>query len=650
MRRRRNSARGSDTSSATSSDEDESDAGGHHRRMRMRMNGSEAETSPAPATAGAGSTSSSSDSRLAVPPTMSRSFARGGVVTNSGSGSGVAVARPTPIRTATTTTISSSSTASASAHSPFPTPSALSTLSALSASGSASPSASSGSARITSASASANTNNPAHNMLLDSPFPFTPNSHSHLANLSLRGRSKTAAPVSPITLASAAQKKHQNHVSRVATIMKRESRPFDDELAHESATMAFLNRINPSLEISIAARGSVSSSSPSSATRRNSMDTAFEATSFSHNHPHASNDINESPTNSSAVSPLPQHIHHHPLHATTTISPTDTNTLSLIDEALLETTVPLPRTIPIPNAHLKDPASYASHTSKLNPENSQIVYRQSYETASPILSPSANNAMMLSPVVRSSNKRKLSIGSEDRYEPYKRRAGSGIPHSPSANSIYMSPTAQPMSLPNSPSTHSWHHHHHLHSTHITVGGNGAGTSHYSSSNNGGVFAHPSQGASALAAAAAAAVASTSGGTQGSSSGTSTPMSGIQQPLLPGPVMGLMLSHHPYTILGGSPMMRRSTSASSVGSNGHSIFGGESSRTGGGGGGGGGGGAGGSGGTLQPPGSPRVGVVFGGGANVVVASPRAAAGAGGVPFGQLLNMGGAQDHLSKMSLS
>ncbi|KAJ3080107.1 hypothetical protein HDU99_009266 [Rhizoclosmatium hyalinum] len=128
------------------------------------------------------------------------------------------------------------------------------------------------------------------------------------------------------------------------------------------------------------------------------------------------------------------------------------------------------------------------------------------------------------------------------------------------------------------------------------------------------------------------------------------MQGIQQPLLPGPVMGLMLSGHM-----GSPMMRRSTSASSAGSmagdrnistpsaSGVSIFGSNA---------------------TVPPGSPRVGVVFGGGANVVVASPRgsmhvASGGgavtpnantSGGSQFGQLLNMGGAQDHLSKMSLS
>lgn len=54
-------------------------------------------------------------------------------------------------------------------------------------------------------------------------------------------------------------------------------------------------------------------------------------------------------------------------------SPTEATNLGL-DEVLLETTVPLPRTIPIPNAHAKDPASYASHTSKLNPENSVTLW------------------------------------------------------------------------------------------------------------------------------------------------------------------------------------------------------------------------------------------------------------------------------------
>ncbi|KAJ3016833.1 UNVERIFIED_CONTAM: hypothetical protein HDU68_012008 [Siphonaria sp. JEL0065] len=140
-------------------------------------------------------------------------------------------------------------------------------------------------------------------------------------------------------------------------------------------------------------------------------------------------------------------------------------------------------------------------------------------------------------------------------------------------------------------------------------------------------------------------------------------------------MGLMLSGYM-----GSPMMRRSTSASSAGS-----MADRSER------GGGVPGTGSSSGCAgNTPGSPRIGIVFGGGANVVVgASPRGSngfvvagflgsnnggdgggssggtglgvngggfqgrQGGGTAPvtqFGQLLNMGGAQDHLPKMSLS
>ncbi|KAJ3006207.1 UNVERIFIED_CONTAM: hypothetical protein HDU68_004212, partial [Siphonaria sp. JEL0065] len=285
-----------------------------------------------------------------------------------------------------------------------------------------------------------------------------------------------------------------------------------------------------------------------------------------------------------------------------------------------------------------------------------------------------------------------SIGSEDRYEPYKRRANSGISTSPSA--MFMSPTTQPMSIPNSPSV-SWIQPPPAPNTSSTPTDKNPATAKHSTatttSNSGGSTPmtistpihlnppiyppdhhhHPLPHHRHHA---------THRDHQNSFSSTmsssSQAMTGIQQPLLPGPVMGLMLSGYM-----GSPMMRRSTSASSAGSmadrserGGISIFGTGGSN----------------GGPGNTPGSPRIGVVFGGGANVVVgASPRGnngfvvsgflgnnngsggggggGGGSGGTglgvnvggfqsgtppvsQFGQLLNMGGAQDHLSKMSLS
>ncbi|KAJ3071057.1 hypothetical protein HDU98_005879 [Podochytrium sp. JEL0797] len=348
-------------------------------------------------------------------------------------------------------------------------------------------------------------------------------------------------------------------MSRIATLLRKETTHVDEELAHEHATMNFLSRIHPSLL-----------------------------------------DLKE------PVSPTAQ--------------PKTPHLALTVDEALLDPdSVPaLPRTLPIPISHVKDPASYASHTSKLNPENNYLMYRQPYENASPIMSPSTQTAMLLSPGVGNKNKRKLSIDSEGgRYDlsfyhnpTSKRRTNStsistAIATSSPNTSMYLSPQTQPMSLPTSPSWRTTPH-----------------QQPFGSANN----PHP------------AATTPTQG------------MTGVVsvagQPLLPGPVMGLM------NVYMGSPMMRRSTSASSTGSQmagvvsgggGVSIFGGA------------------SGGATQamPPGSPRVGVVFGGGANVVVASPRGGGGGGvvGTPtslvanqFGQLLNMGGAQDHLSKMSLS
>ncbi|KAJ3236361.1 hypothetical protein HDU81_010852 [Chytriomyces hyalinus] len=380
-------------------------------------------------------------------------------------------------------------------------------------------------------------------------------------------------PSSPMDVVSL--KKHPSSFSRVATLIKREARPFDEELAHESATMAFLNRINPTLELAAELNSGIATDS-------------------------------------------------------TNISPSDSVCLGRLDEVILETTVPLPRTIPIPIAHLRDPASYASHTSKLNPENNSLMYRQPYETASPILSPNTHSAMMLSPVVGRSAKRKMSIGSEDRYEPYKRR----IPASPStSNTMFMSPTTQPMSLPNSPSTMSWSH---------------GGIVNSTSALGRDLFAHPAASSSSNTATNSS-VAGGSGSVHSSNSGPATPMNVTQQqPLLPAPVLGLKQTHHSGMMMLSSPMMRRSTSASSAGSNGHSMF--MNGDRSGGANFGGGSSAGGSA-LAHPPGSPRVGVVFGGGANVVVASPRGTGGVGSAgQFGQLLNMGGTQDHLSKMKMA
>ncbi|KAI9339986.1 hypothetical protein BDR26DRAFT_372729 [Obelidium mucronatum] len=198
-----------------------------------------------------------------------------------------------------------------------------------------------------------------------------------------------------------------NSMSRVATLMRRESRPFDDELAHESATMAFLNRITPVL-LDNPAQDSPPAAPPVAV---------------------AEPDLAPPPPTLALAAPV------------------DPASLGLSAEEI-EAIPQLPRTIPIPISHLKDPASYASHTSKLNPENNLSIYRPQYDTASPIMSPNTHTSMILSPIV-GKNKRKLSIGSEDRYEPYKRRANSGMPPSPSA--MFMSPTTQPMSLPSSPS-------------------------------------------------------------------------------------------------------------------------------------------------------------------------------------------------------
>ncbi|TPX66350.1 hypothetical protein SpCBS45565_g04521 [Spizellomyces sp. 'palustris'] len=119
--------------------------------------------------------------------------------------------------------------------------------------------------------------------------------------------------------------------------------------------------------------------------------------------------------------------------------------------------VPVPvRAVAIPNSALKDPATYVSHSSKLNPENSFISKQQEAIMSSPSLSPVH---MMLGGSSPSASerkgKRKLS-GDTDRFEPYKRIRMPSSPtvHSPTYAASYFPPmgprtgsTPPPFSLP-----------------------------------------------------------------------------------------------------------------------------------------------------------------------------------------------------------
>ncbi|KAJ3159818.1 hypothetical protein HDU86_001470 [Geranomyces michiganensis] len=73
------------------------------------------------------------------------------------------------------------------------------------------------------------------------------------------------------------------------------------------------------------------------------------------------------------------------------------------------TAIPV-RAVAIPNSALKDPATYVSHTSKLNPENSNVFQKHQQQdsmmvSSSPMLSP-IHPSLMMSPVLDRKNKRK----------------------------------------------------------------------------------------------------------------------------------------------------------------------------------------------------------------------------------------------------
>ncbi|KAI8821816.1 uncharacterized protein EV422DRAFT_433610 [Fimicolochytrium jonesii] len=93
------------------------------------------------------------------------------------------------------------------------------------------------------------------------------------------------------------------------------------------------------------------------------------------------------------------------------------------------------RTVAIPNSALKDPATYVSHSSKLNPENNFASKHHDIMVASPCLSPIHPSMISMSPsAVDRKGKRKLSTVStdSDRFEPYKRHHR--MPASPTLHS------------------------------------------------------------------------------------------------------------------------------------------------------------------------------------------------------------------------
>ncbi|KAJ3311662.1 hypothetical protein HDU76_003068, partial [Blyttiomyces sp. JEL0837] len=110
----------------------------------------------------------------------------------------------------------------------------------------------------------------------------------------------------------------------------------------------------------------------------------------------------------------------------------------LADALRDDESVPFPRSIPIPNNQIKDPATYHSNTSKLNPENGFIASVMSSPSISPVIHP-----MVMSPIL-SERKGKRKMSFDERFEPYKRR----LPSSP-VNSYdrYMHLSLSPMPSP-----------------------------------------------------------------------------------------------------------------------------------------------------------------------------------------------------------
>ncbi|KAI9007213.1 hypothetical protein BC832DRAFT_435402 [Gaertneriomyces semiglobifer] len=120
--------------------------------------------------------------------------------------------------------------------------------------------------------------------------------------------------------------------------------------------------------------------------------------------------------------------------------------------------VPVPvRTVAIPNSALKDPATYISHSSKLNPENSFLSRQQEVISCSPSLSPVHTTfaaAISMSPGNAERKGKRKHSGDSERYEPYSKRHHR-MPSSPTVQSpsigtgayFRASSTPPPFSLP-----------------------------------------------------------------------------------------------------------------------------------------------------------------------------------------------------------
>ncbi|KAI8998153.1 hypothetical protein BC832DRAFT_245248 [Gaertneriomyces semiglobifer] len=139
------------------------------------------------------------------------------------------------------------------------------------------------------------------------------------------------------------------------------------------------------------------------------------------------------------------------------VSPMNTSTAihscEMEDEALTPLPVPV-RTVAIPNSALKDPATYVSHSSKLNPENSFLSRQQEMMSCSPLLSPvhtSFTMSMSMSPCNAERKGKRKQSGDAERFEPYSKRQhrmpSSPTVHSPSVGALRTSSTPPPFSLP-----------------------------------------------------------------------------------------------------------------------------------------------------------------------------------------------------------
>ncbi|TPX31874.1 hypothetical protein SmJEL517_g04926 [Synchytrium microbalum] len=209
-------------------------------------------------------------------------------------------------------------------------------------------------------------------------------------------------------------------MNRIASLLRDETAPFEKEIAHERVTTSLFKQIPPLKFDNDAEDGGMVGVVPT-----------FTSGTTSDG-PNASMMMNSTNNSMKSIgSIVPSIVSSTAPDSPESVASAGNGTLMSLDD-FPELAIPhAVRVSPIPNSQLRSPAAYISNSSRLNPENQFISSKhQDMITSSPAMSPVNLVIGHMSPInLERRGKRKMSM--DDRFEPYKRHHR--MPSSPSGN-------------------------------------------------------------------------------------------------------------------------------------------------------------------------------------------------------------------------